>query len=145
MIELQRKEINMNTEEKLDDQTVRILLEHIDEIIESHKQKMAELQKAKEKLLGLNTDHKANIRTPKGRLPMGVPKRLTLKAFQKYNALTIRELRERIKEDNGFDLRDSTARRAIGKLKDEGRIRLRDDGVFELVENTKETTDIFQK
>ena len=118
----------MKTTDTLNPDTLKVVLEQIDRSIEEHKREIARLEKAKQELLQTDFGQSAVKKERRKRLPAGVPRRLALKAFEMGKVLTIRELTDCIEQDSGHRLGDSTIRRVVDKLQEEGIITLREDG-----------------
>ncbi|MCH8027618.1 MAG: hypothetical protein IID63_05785 [candidate division Zixibacteria bacterium] len=112
----------------LSKETIELALRNFDEMIATKKTELAKLQKARDELAGQNGLNPQ--KSFKGRLPKGLPQKLVHEAMKKYKRLTIGEVRQKIKEDRNFELRDSSTRRGLVNLMSEGVVLLNLDGYY---------------
>ena len=106
-------------------------LARIEEDIADKKAELAQLHKTREEYL-IQSGAKI-AKTSKRRLGKGLPKKLAFEAMEKYEELTIGELRQKVEQDRGYPLADATTRRVLGQLVDDGKISRREDGVYILI------------
>ena len=105
-----------------------LAVKNLDEIIGTKRAELGMLQKARDFMAGQNGQ---KVSSPsKGRLPKGLPQKLVREIMSKYKRLTIGEVRQKVKEERDYQLRDSSARRGLINLIKERVVWLDDDGYY---------------
>jgi len=130
----------MSGEQRLDNETIEVLLNQIEVSIKQCQDRMVTLSKAKQKLVNI-ANEKPQRKSPDKRLPKGLPKQLALNAFEKNRVMTISELTNNIRDDSGHILSGTTIRRAVKQLEDEGKLEKLSDGRFEIILSEKKDED----
>ncbi|MCH7948806.1 MAG: hypothetical protein IIC66_13515 [candidate division Zixibacteria bacterium] len=111
----------------------------LDITIATMKAELDKLQKARDFLAGQNGLKPSG--SAKGRLPKGLPQKLVSEVMKKYKRLTIGEIRQKVKEDRDYQLRDSSARRGLRNLIKQEVVWLDEDGYYNYKEPTSPNTD----
>ncbi|KAA3634064.1 MAG: hypothetical protein DWP97_07825 [Calditrichaeota bacterium] len=135
------KEKNISTQySQLSDSTVKTLLESLKKRIIEHQEEISKLEKAIQELSGMNKT--INPRPKKRRLPVGMPKKLVLKILQKYDDLTIGEIRNKILTEENVNIRDGSARRVLKQLIEERKVsRDEHSGAYTYLSNNRDKDD----
>lgn len=112
----------MNANGNLSENTILLVIEKLKEDIETHK---AEIAKTEQAILELTKQRGGSPAKHgrKRRLAAGMPRKLVIEALKRYGDLTMAELRRTIASDTGHTIKDGSARRALERLIDEGKIK----------------------
>ena len=107
---------------------VELGVQQLDKSIAAMKSELSKLQRARDFLAGQNGQIAS--RASNERLPKVLPEKLVHEAMKEYRKLTIGGVRQKVKQDRGYDIRDSSARRGLQKLIIQGVVWLDDDGYY---------------
>jgi hypothetical protein len=91
------------------------------------------LRNLKETLIKTNSDSSTKIKKSESLSPCDT-KRLALSAYKKYGALTIPELKQKVKQDTNINIKVSDVRKIVNELDKECKIKKRKTGSWEIVE-----------
>lgn len=129
---------------KIDSETLKVAIAQIDKGIEAAQREIERLRKARMNLLSGGSDNQDDSiqRTSSGRLPRGIPFRLTVEAFKRKKRLSVREIQEMFIGEKDVKLSDGSVRRALMRLEKEHKVTQQDDGTWVLVEPIGEDSDL---
>ena len=122
----------MKTNEQFSDGTLKVMLEKIEQEIAALNGRLQEYQKARREILA-QLEGGNDSPEPHARLPRGLPAKLVEQALRKYGRITMAQLRLKIKEDTGRDVKDASARRALENMMERGLVRKTENAEYELM------------
>ncbi len=124
----------------ISDKHLRIALAGLDDQISQLKEKIVELEEAKQALRSqfLDGDNAQSLKTTtsKTRLRPGVANKWVGEALKAGKPLSIVMIMDYTEEHKNLRLKDAPIRRALYKFRDDGKVRSHEDGTWEWIEHT---------